>query len=45
LNDDLVYPAESSVLEWAQNVPVSAVGHMGLVFSEPIAKRVIQYLR
>lgn len=45
LNDDLVYPAESSVLEWAQNVPVSAVGHMGLVFSEPVAKRVIQYLR
>ena len=45
LNDDLVYPPESSVLDWAVNVPVSAVGHMGLLFSEPVAKRVIQYLR
>ena len=45
LNDDLVYPPESSVLEWAENVPVSAIGHMGLVFSGPVAKRVIQYLR
>ena len=45
LNDDLVYPAESSVLAWAENVPVSAVGHMGLVFSEPVALRVIRHLR
>ena len=45
LNDDLVYPPESSVLEWAQNVPVSAVGHLGLVFSESVVKRVIVYLR
>lgn len=45
LNDDLVYPPESSVLAWAENMPVSTVGHMGLVFSEPVAKRVIQYLR
>ena len=45
LNDDLIYPPESSVLAWAENIPVSAVGHMGLVFSEPVAKRVIQYLR
>ena len=45
LNDDLVYPPESSVLEWAENIPVSAVGHMGLVFSAPIAQRVIAHLR
>ena len=45
LNDDLVYPAESSVLAWAENVPVSAVGHMGLVFSDPVALRVIRHLR
>ncbi len=45
LNDDLVYPPESSVLEWAENIPVSAVGHMALVFSAPIARRVIAYLR
>ncbi len=45
LNDDLVYPPESSVLAWAENVPVSAIGHMGLVFSEAVANRVIRYLR
>ncbi len=47
LNDDLVYPPESSVLEWegAENVPVSAVGHVALLYSEPIAKRVIAAIR
>lgn len=45
LNDDLVYPPESSVLAWAENVPVSAIGHMGLVFSESVANRVIRHLR
>ena len=45
LNDDLVYPPESSVLAWAENVPVSAIGHMGLVFSESVAKRAIQHFR
>ena len=41
LNDDLVYPPESAVLEWAENVPMSAVGHVGLMFSDPVCKRVI----
>ena len=45
LNDDVVYPPESCALDWAGNMPVSAVGHMGLVFSESVAKRVIQHLR
>ena len=45
LNDDLVYPPESSVLEWAENVPVSAVGHVGLMFSEAVANRVIEAIR
>ena len=47
LNDDLVYPPESSVLEWegAENVPVSAVGHVALLYSESIAKRVIAAIR
>ena len=45
LNDDLVYPPESSVLAWAENVPVAAIGHMGLVFSPSVARRVIQHLR
>jgi triacylglycerol esterase/lipase EstA (alpha/beta hydrolase family) len=45
LNDDLVYPPESSVLEWATNVPVSSVGHIGLLFSVTVSMRVIEYLR
>ena len=45
LSDDLVYPPESSVLAWAENVPVAAIGHMGLVFSASVARRVIQHLR
>ena len=44
-NDDLVYPPESSVLEWAENVPVSAVGHVALMFSEAVADRVIAAIR
>ncbi len=45
LNDDLVYPPESSVLEWAENVPVSAVGHVALLFSESVAIRIITAIR
>ncbi len=45
LNDDLVYPPESSVLAWAENLPVSAIGHMGLVFSDSVANSVIRHLR
>ena len=45
LNDDLVYPPESSVLAWAENVPVSAVGHVGLMFSASVANRVIAAIR
>ncbi len=45
LNDDLVYPPESAVLEWAENVPVSAVGHVALLFSESVTNRVIAAIR
>jgi len=45
LNDDLVYPPESAVLAWAENVPVSAVGHVGLMFSEPVCRRVIAAIK
>jgi triacylglycerol lipase len=41
LNDDLVYPPENSRLAWAENIPVAAVGHVGLLFSKAIAERVI----
>ena len=45
LNDDLVTPPESAVLSWAENVPVAAVGHVGLLFSSVVADRVIAALR
>ena len=45
LNDDLVTPPESAVLSWAENVPVAAIGHVGLLFSESVANRVIAALR
>ncbi|MBL8525394.1 MAG: alpha/beta fold hydrolase [Betaproteobacteria bacterium] len=45
VNDDLVYPPESSALPWAENVPVSAVGHVGLLFSDSVAERVIAAIR
>lgn len=45
LNDDLVYPPESSRLDWAENVQVSAVGHVGLMFSEAVTNRVIAEIR
>ena len=45
VNDDLVYPPETSALAWAENVPVSAVGHVGLLFSASVANRVIAAIR
>ena len=45
LNDDLVYPPESSKLDWAENVPMAAVGHVSLLFSKPVADRVIAEIK
>ncbi|MEP7157157.1 MAG: alpha/beta fold hydrolase [Betaproteobacteria bacterium] len=45
LNDDLVYPPESAELAWAENVPVSGIGHVGLMFSEVVTQRVIAAIR
>jgi len=45
LNDDLVYPPENSRLAWAENIPVAAVGHVGLLFSKAIAERVIAEIK
>lgn len=45
LNDDLVYPPENSRLAWAENIPVAAVGHVGLLFSKAIAERVIAAIK
>jgi triacylglycerol esterase/lipase EstA (alpha/beta hydrolase family) len=45
LNDDLVYPPETSALQWAENVPVVGQGHVALLFSGDIAERVIAFLR
>jgi triacylglycerol esterase/lipase EstA (alpha/beta hydrolase family) len=45
LSDDLVYPPESSVLAWAESVPVSAIGHVALLYSPSVAARVINAIR
>jgi triacylglycerol lipase len=45
LNDDLVYPPENSRLAWAENIPVAAIGHVGLLFSKAIAERVIAAIK
>ncbi|MEI6737667.1 MAG: alpha/beta fold hydrolase, partial [Pseudomonadota bacterium] len=44
-NDDLVYPPESSSLDWAENMAVSGVGHVGLLFSANVAARVAKFIR
>ncbi len=47
LNDDLVYPPESSILEWenSENVPMSGVGHVSLLASEAVAERVLAEIK
>ena len=45
LNDDLIYPPESSKLDWAHNIPVVAVGHVSMLFSKPITERIIAEIR
>lgn len=43
-NDDLAYPPESAELAWSENVAVSGVGHVGLLFSAEVFVLVQQYL-
>lgn len=40
LNDDLVYPPETSELPWAENIAVQAVGHVSLLFDKGVFQRV-----
>ncbi len=44
LFDEIICPSESSILHWARNVPINAVGHYGLVFSEVASSEVIRFL-
>jgi triacylglycerol lipase len=44
INDDLAYPPESARLDWAENVEVNRVGHVGLLYSPAIATLVISEL-
>ena len=45
LNDDLVYPAESSLLDWAENLPMAGVGHVSMLSSKPAIERIIAELQ
>lgn len=45
VNDDLVYPPESALLTWAENIEMRSVGHVGLLFSNEVFARVSQVLR
>ncbi len=45
VNDDLVYPPESSCLVWADNIAVDGVGHIGLLFSDKVVKLVVQAIK
>ncbi len=40
LNDDLVYPPETSELPWAENIAVQAVGHVSLLFDKGVFQRI-----
>ena len=44
LYDEIISPPESGILVWARNVPITAVGHFGLVFSEVAACEVTRFL-
>lgn len=44
LFDEIISPPESGILVGARNVPITAVGHFGLVFSEVAASEVIRFL-
>ena len=45
LNDDLVYPAENSRLDWAENLPMSGIGHVSLLSFKPAIERIISTLQ
>jgi triacylglycerol lipase len=45
VNDDLVVPAESAQLSWAENVATEGMGHVGLLFSKSVAQQVIAKIR
>jgi hypothetical protein len=44
-NDDIIYPVESSQLAWAENIALDGIGHMGMLFSRPVATCVVDRLR
>ncbi|MBL8519936.1 MAG: alpha/beta fold hydrolase [Betaproteobacteria bacterium] len=44
LNDDLVYPPESSELPWAENISVRGVGHVSLLFDHAVFEIVMKRL-
>jgi predicted alpha/beta hydrolase family esterase len=45
VHDNLVSPQDTSRLEWARNVAVAGVGHLGILASEPVFGLVLEELR
>jgi pimeloyl-ACP methyl ester carboxylesterase len=44
-NDDIVYPSESSRIDWGDNVMLHGVGHVGMLFDERVMALVVARLR
>jgi triacylglycerol lipase len=44
MNDDLVYPPETSELPWAENIAVHGVGHVSLLFDAGVFGNVMEVL-
>lgn len=44
LNDDLVYPPETSELSWAENRALQGVGHVSLCFDERVVEMVARWV-
>ena len=44
MNDDLVYPPETSELAWAENIAVQGVGHVSLLFDAEVFGKVAEVL-
>jgi len=45
VHDNLVTPQDTSRLDWARNVALAGVGHVGIIAHEPVYALVLEELR